>query len=150
MMKMAAYAALGLIATRQVPQIVLGTRNAGIVGYVGNFVTAAGAAAIAKKAIGNEAGVAVLIGGSLYAFNRLLNDFTPLGKTLNLSGVGDTQASGSLRGLVSAYQPNLVVTRDGQAVLPQAFVDRMRSLLPPAAAPVSTTLNGASFGRRAR
>lgn len=148
MLKLAIYAALGLIATRQLPQILLKENNKGLIGYGSNFVTAISAAAIAKKAAGAVPAIAVLIGGSLYTFNRLLNDYTPLGKQLALSGIGDVHACGSLRGLLPAYQPTLVMTRNGQAVLPRAVLEQMRALIPAPAAAASQGLNGASFGGR--
>ncbi len=141
MMKVGVSAAGGLLGTRVIPQIVLGAKNTGPIGYGANFVTAIGLAALAARYLGQAAGKAVLSGGSLYIFNRLLNDMTPLGKSLNLSGIGDPQAAGRLGALVPAYFPMPVVSdRAGRPVIPAAIKQEIQAAIPapkPAAAAVS-------------
>lgn len=131
MLKTGALAAAGMLATRQLPQIVLKSRNTGIVGYIANGIVAATSAALAQKWVGKPAGAAVAAGGALYVFVRILNDFTPLGKTLSLSGVGDPYAAGHLGALVPAYFPLPVVSdRSGTPIIPQAITDSMRASMP--------------------
>jgi hypothetical protein len=124
MLKAGALAAGGLLATRQLPQILLGARNQGVVGYVANLATAALAGSLAGAALGAEAGAAVAIGGSLYAFNRILSEQTALGKQLSLSGVGDAQAAGHLGALVPGYWTHPVVKdRQGNPWIPNQIIE---------------------------
>ncbi|MCC7497325.1 MAG: hypothetical protein IT160_07095 [Bryobacterales bacterium] len=131
LLKDGATAAAGFLATRQVPQMVLGARNSGFIGYLANVLAAAGTSALARKVLGNREGDIVLIGGSLYLFNRVLNDYTPLGRQLNLSGVGDPAAT--LKGFRPAYFPVPVVSnpRTGQPIMPAALTAHVQSLIPP-------------------
>jgi len=139
MMKLGAIAALAFFTVRQVPQIALKTRNTSWLGYLANFLTALGCAAGAGRLFGPVGGQAALVGGSMYLFSRFLNDVSPLGKTLNLSGVGDPHAA-ALGGLVPAYWASPPVTdRTGRVIPPQALIDAVIRRLPapqPGAMPV--------------
>jgi hypothetical protein len=120
-------AAVGFLLTRQLPQLALKTNNRGLLGYGANLLTAAVTSGAAYRFIGPTEGTATLIGGSLYLFNRLVSEQTPLGKQLQLSGVGDVQASGSLGALVSAYFPHPVVyDAQGRPVIPAAIQDAIQ------------------------
>ena len=120
LVKMGAFALGGLVLARQIPQAVLGGRNSGFVGYLANALTAIVAAAIISKYGGKPAGNAVGIGGGLYVVQRVMDEqFTALGRQLSLSGVGDSRASGSLRGIGPAYFPWPVATdRAGNPIIP--------------------------------
>ena len=135
--RLGALALTGLVITRQIPQAVLGTRNVGIVGYFSNLIAGTLAAATMGRFVDAEAAKAVGVGGALYLVERILNEqFTPLGKALSLSGIGDARAAGSLRGIESKYFPWPVVTdrRTGQPVIPkeitEAAVNAVRPLIP--------------------
>jgi len=132
-------ALLGLVATRQVPQLVLGAKNTGWIGYAGNLFTAVASGAAAGKFAGKPAGNAVMVGGGLYLVNRILSEqFTPVGKVLSLAGVGDAQASATLGRIRpgTVYPP--AYDKNGNLKLPQTFVDAMQRRLPaPAAAPAA-------------
>ena len=130
LLKAGAIGALSYFATRQVPQAVLKARNTSFVGYLANLLTALGCAGLADKYFGSPAGQAAFVGGGMYLFTRVLNEQTPYGATLALSGVGDVQATG-LRGIVPGYYAHPpITTRDGAAVIPQQIVDAVKAQLP--------------------
>lgn len=123
LLKTGLLALLGLIVTRQLPQVLLGQRNTGVLGYAANFVTALVAAAAAGRTIGKESGQAVAIGGMLYLVNRALTEnFSPIGRWASLSGVGDAAAAGGLGRIQPGYSPVPVVRGpDGQPIIPAAL-----------------------------
>ncbi len=140
LMKTAAFAGGGLIATRQIPQMVLGSRNAGPIGYLANLIVALFSAGAVSKFAGKENGFAVGIGGGLYLLNRLISEnFSPIPKALALSGVGDHAAAGSLGTVVPGYLP-VPVVRDnaGRPIIPAAIIDAIKANLPPVSAPGQT------------
>lgn len=149
MLKIGALALGGLIVTRQVPQMALGPRNTGVLGYVANAVTAVAAAAATKRFAGDQASQAVLIGGALYTVERILNEqFTPLGRALSLAGVGDPVAHGGLGAIKPAYYPwPVVYDRQGKPVIPQEITEAVKAELPPPPAQASNTASGSSLGR---
>lgn len=96
-------ALIGLVATRQLPQLALKEKNTGWMGYAANFGTALLAWFGASKFISKRAGNAVAIGGGLYLVNRVLTEkLSPIGQYLSLTGVGDAQAATTLKGIESA------------------------------------------------
>lgn len=133
-LKMGLLALIGLVATRQAPQMLLGAKNTGWYGYLANFATMLASSAAASKIVGKPAGQAVAVGGGLYIVNRLLSEqFSPIGKALSLSGLGDAQAAtpGQLAGIKSAYFPTPVsYDANGQPVVPQLIDDRIRAAIP--------------------
>lgn len=145
--KSGAIALLGLVATRQLPQLALGAKNTGWLGYLSNMLTAALAAAAANKYMSREAGKYVFIGGSVYTVSRILTEqFSPVGKYFSLSGVGDAQAAG-LGVIRKGYFPVPVVhDGNGNPMIPQAIVDAVRAQIPaPAAASAANaTMSGVS------
>lgn len=80
----------GAVGTRMLPQLVLGTKNTGILGYVGNIASAEILAFGSRKFVGRSQGAAVRIGGWVAIGLRLLQDFTPLGQFVQaqLAGAG--------------------------------------------------------------
>jgi hypothetical protein len=134
MAKTGAMALGGLVAARQLPQLILGAKNTGWIGYFANGITAALTAFVASKMAGKQAGQAVLIGGSLYLVNRVMTEqFSPAGNLLALSGVGDAAASSQMGAIRSAYYPVPVVyDRAGKPIIPQALIDGVKAGLPPA------------------
>lgn len=146
--KAGAIALLGLVATRQIPQLVLQQRNAGLIGYAANF----GVAAITGALIGRwnrEAGKYVFIGGSLYTVSRILTEqFSPVGKYFALSGVGDAQAA-SLGVIKDGYFPvPVVLDQAGQPIIPRAIIEAAQPAPPPAPLPAPNSMSG--LGRYSR
>lgn len=145
------YATGGMLAARQLPQLLLGTRNQGIVGYVANVVVAIVAGIIASAAFGPAAGGSVMVGGGLYTVIRGLTEQTPLGKHLQLSGVGDPTAAGPLGALVPGYfaHPPVTDRTTGEPVIPEAIIRGVLQRLPAAAtATAQGSLTGCRFAQR--
>lgn len=120
MLKQGLLALFGLLITRQAPQLALGARNAGVVGYFSNFITAVAASMATTRVAGRPEGQAVAIGGMLYLCNRIISEqFSPIGKALALSGLGDATAAGSLGRYTQIYSP-MPVHRDvaGNPIIP--------------------------------
>lgn len=117
LLKFGAIALIGLVATRQIPQWVLGANNSSWVGYLANAATALVLGYLAHRFMGKEAGGAVLIGGGLYTVNRILQEqVSPIGKVLSLTGLGDPMA---LSGIGPGYFPLPVpLDSNGNAVIP--------------------------------
>jgi hypothetical protein len=84
----------GAVGTKMITQLVLGAKNTGIMGYIGNAVTAFGLSLLVGKLMRNPAaGKAVLSGGIVALVLRLLSDYTPLGQYTSAIGMGDYQVS---------------------------------------------------------
>lgn len=132
--KMTLIAGGSMLLTRQLPQLLLGAKNTGWMGYLANVGTTIGAAMVARAAAGKEAAFSAAIGGTLYLFVRVLTEkFSPLGPYLALSGVGDVTAAKSLGRLVPGYYPVPVkYDSNGQPVIPQAILDATRPAPEPA------------------
>jgi uncharacterized membrane protein YuzA (DUF378 family) len=118
------YALVGLVATRQIPQMVLGAQNTGIMGYLANIAVTVVGAMIAGKMFGSEVAKAFGIGGGIYTVNRVLTDnMSPVGKVLSLSGIGDYTALGDIQ---PGYFPLPVPTNGaGQPIIPAELQPRM-------------------------
>lgn len=129
-------ALLGLVATRQIPQMLLSTKNAGWLGYASNLGVAALAGALVSRFYNKDAGKLVFIGGSVYTVSRILTEqFSPIGKYFSLTGVGDAQAAG-LGVIRDGYFPVPVVRDDnGNPMIPRAIVEAARPA--PVAAPTA-------------
>lgn len=129
-------ALLGLVATRQIPQMLLATKNAGWLGYASNLGVAALAGALVSRFYNKDAGKLVFIGGSVYTVSRILTEqFSPIGKYFSLTGVGDAQAAG-LGVIRDGYFPVPVVQdANGNAMIPRAIIDAARPA--PIAAPTA-------------
>lgn len=123
MLQMGLFALIGLVLTRQLPQLALGTRNTGIIGYLSNVAAALVASFGVQQFTNKKNGAAVLIGGMLYLVNRIITEqFAPVGKILSLAGLGDAQAAGLGRIREGYFPLPVVVTRDGRPVIPRAIV----------------------------
>lgn len=84
----------GAVGTKVITQAVLGAKNTGVMGYIGNAVTAFGLSLLVGKLLKNPtAGKAVLSGGIVALVLRLLSDYTPLGQYTSAIGMGDYQVS---------------------------------------------------------
>lgn len=84
----------GAVVTKLATQAVLGSSNTGILGYAGNAV-ATGLAAWATHAFTKDKAIAqgVVVGGAVQIILRVINDYTPYGSMLALSGLGDYQVA---------------------------------------------------------
>ncbi len=81
----------GVVVTRAVPQMVLGTSNAGPTGYLANVVTAVGAGWLSHMMFPQNRilTATVIAGGFATVISRIIADKTPFGAQLSLSGLGD-------------------------------------------------------------
>ena len=156
-LKLSLFALVGLVATRQVPQIALGEKNKGWIGYGSNFVTMI-LTAIAAGSLSRspQAGLATGIGGGVYFVERLLREnLSPVGKVLSLSGVGDAMAASknTLGRMVPAYFPTPVAyDKDGRVIIPSQIVEAVMAELRAQAMPTTQQLqtmpqDGATMGR---
>ncbi len=147
--KSGAIALVGLVATRQLPQLLLQGRNQGWLGYLANILTAGLSGALATRWMSAEAGKLVFIGGGVYTVSRILTEqLSPVGRYFSLTGLGDVQAAG-LGKIGPGYFPVPVVTNNrGQAEIPQAIVDAVKAQLPAPAQQPTRNLSG--LGRFAR
>lgn len=123
-LKLGFFALIGLVVTRQLPQMVLGARNTGAVGYLANIATTILSVMIGNRMAGKDVGQALGVGGGLYTANRFISEnLSPVGKVLSLSGVGDAMALGSPRGMgtiMPGYFPTPVPTAaDGSPIIPE-------------------------------
>lgn len=111
------YALVGLVVSRQLPQMVLGTKNTGVIGYAANFAATLVAAMVGAKFLGKEAGKMIGVGGGIYTVNRVIQDqFSPIGQVLSLSGIGDYTALGDIQ---PGYFPLPVPTdAQGRPIIP--------------------------------
>lgn len=140
------------VATRQIPQLVLGTGNTGWEGYAANLVTAIAAAWAAGAFMGPAAGRGALIGGSVIVLDRILSDtISPISSYLALSGVGDAQAYSKLGTIRSGFyaHPGLQ-NPDGSLYIPDPFNDAaVQAVLqkyPNLAAPIAAASAGGKMG----
>jgi hypothetical protein len=84
----------GAVGTKVLTQAVLGAKNTGFMGYIGNAVAAFGLSLLVGKLLKNPgAGKQVLAGGIVALVLRLLSDYTPLGQYTSAIGMGDYQVS---------------------------------------------------------
>lgn len=112
-------ALIALVATRQLPQMVLGANNTGWIGYGANIASAVATAMVARSVAGEEAYRAALIGGVCYTASRVLTEqLSPIGQYLSLTGIGDAAAATSLGTIEDAYQPYPVNYVDGAPYIP--------------------------------
>jgi hypothetical protein len=144
LLKSGASALVGLVAARQLPQLVLGAKNTGILGYIATIVATVATSYAVKKAAGPGPASAAMIGGAMQFASRLLNEYvSPVGKVLSLSGVGDPVAAG-LGEIRQSYFPLPVPTQPGTLtpIIPGAL--QPPKALPPAAASAaaSTAMSG--------
>jgi hypothetical protein len=113
------------VATRQIPQMILGSKNQGVEGYVANVATGAVATFAANHLVGADAANAAMIGAGIIVVDRVLTEkFSPIGNYLALTGLGDATAATRLGAVAEGYyiQPT-IYGPDGLPVIPHAFTD---------------------------
>ncbi len=136
------------VATRQIPQMILGTSNTSWEGYAANFVTALVATWGAGTFAGPAAGRGALIGGMVIVLDRVLSDqVSPISSYLALSGVGDQNAYSKLGTIRTGYyaHPGLQ-NPDGSMYIPDPFNDAAVAAVvakyPQLAAPIMAAASG--------
>jgi hypothetical protein len=78
------------IVTKQLPQLILSTSNAGVEGYAANLATGLAVTLLASRFLGPKAGTGALVGALVVLLDRILSDqFSTLAPYLGLSGVSD-------------------------------------------------------------
>ena len=136
MMLLGFWVVVGLALTRQIPQLLLGTRNTGAMGYLANIATAVAAAWAANSVGGEKAAMGAGAGGGAYVITRAVQEhMSPIGKYLALQGLGDAMAMGEILTGDRTYFP-LPVAYDNNRnpVIPSQIRPMAPALLP---APVS-------------
>ncbi len=113
------------VATRQIPQLVLGAGNTGWEGYLANAVTAVAMTWGLGAFMGPSAARGALIGGSVILLDRVLSEqISPIGPYLKLSGVGDANAYSKLGTIRPGFytHPGLQ-NPDGSMYVPSPYTD---------------------------
>ena len=84
----------GAVGSKLATQAVLTTSNTGIMGYAANAV-ATGLLAWGSHMVTKDKSISqgVLLGGAVQIILRVINDYTPYGSLLSLSGMGDYQVA---------------------------------------------------------
>lgn len=146
----------GLIISRQLPQLAMGSSNKDWLGYAMNFGTALLGGVGVAMALGTKAGFEFAAGGAAYTISRIATErLSPVGKYLALSGVGDATAAsmGDCRragiGIVvnSSFSEPLLRRADGTFLIPphiQAAIENSR----PAPMPMQAAPAGVGRFRR--
>ena len=83
--------AAGAVGSRYLPQLVLGGNNVGVIGYVGNLVSAVALGYVGKMLTKSaDFGSSVMAGGIASTLLRIMSDYTSIGTYINtaLSGAG--------------------------------------------------------------
>jgi hypothetical protein len=128
------YVVGGAVGTRMLTQALLGARNTGVFGYIGNAAAAFGLSWGVKKFVRNpQAANMVLLGGFTALAVRLLQDYTPLGQFVqaNLAGMGIRGDTGMGLLLNNSFSSPMIYDNGG-AVMPSAW----RAMIPAPAAAV--------------
>lgn len=84
----------GLIAARQLPQLVMGDKNKDLLGYLANFGVAAVGGLALGMTVSKRLGFSFAAGGAAYTMSRIATEkLSPFGRYFQLSGVGDAAAA---------------------------------------------------------
>lgn len=155
MLQAALPAIVGLIVTRQLPQVFLKEKNAGVWGYAANIAAALASAWAIGKFWNRSAGNYALIGGGVYTVSRILIErYNPIGKYLALSGLGDFAALGELAPPDNvSFSPSYSAATPADGTMPRALMppgtatviqNRITASMPPIPPP---NLDGWDMGR---
>lgn len=125
----------GAIATKYVTQLVLRGNNMGVVGYIGNLVSAFVLGWGSGKVFKSQAiGQGVTLGGVTALALRLLQDLTPVGKFVNLSLSGLGRGGDLGLGIIqptSFYRPQVPLPGSmTQFVTPAAVSQAFAAAMP--------------------
>lgn len=105
--KTAAWAIAGGVATRALPQMFLSQYNTGLMGYGMNLLTAGALSWVGDKFMGANAGRGILIGGLVMLGGRIISDY--FGKDVVSFGEGLLGAYGDPSFDLGLYEPNQFV-----------------------------------------
>ena len=132
-------ALVALVATRQLPQMLLAEKNQGWIGYLANAAAAALSGFTANKFLGARAGAAAVIGGTCYLASRVLTEqLSPIGQYLSLTGVGDASAAMSLGNIEDSYFTSpTVYDEQGRPVIPQQIISAAQAGMMPQQQPAA-------------
>jgi len=90
----ALFVIVGAVGSRLGTQALLGARNAGFMGYLGNAGAGVGLSMLARWLMkSREASNAILLGTAVGIVLRVIADYTPLGEYARAAGLGDYQVS---------------------------------------------------------
>jgi hypothetical protein len=143
------------VATRQIPQAIMGASNTGVEGYAANLVTLVLATWAAATVAGPDAGRGAAIGGAVILLDRILSDnVSPISSYLALSGVGDHNAYSKLGTIRQGYYTHPGINNpDGSLYVPDPYTDAAVQAIvakyPQLAAPImaATGSGGGGQGR---
>lgn len=132
----------GAVGSKVGTQMILGTNNTGVFGYLGNAV-AGGILAWAAKAFVRDPAIAqgIIIGTAVQIILRVIGDQTSFGSYLSLSGLGDYMAT-------NVVQPQRLVDGLNSAVveIPNGWGQGMLLPAPAARVGVSGLYDGSMPG----
>jgi hypothetical protein len=113
------------VATRQVPQMILGPNNTGWKGYLANTLTGGAATWAANAFVSTEAAKAAFVGALVIILDRVLTEkVSPVGKYLSLAGVGDATAATRLGTIAEGYYIHpTVYDASGNPIIPHEVTD---------------------------
>jgi hypothetical protein len=120
LLTLTAWSIAGGVATRAIPQAVLGSNNSGISGYGANLVTALGLGWAAGKFFGSNAGTGVTLGGLTMLAGRIISD--TLGQNLVSFGGMSGDADFDLGLYIASPFSAPTTSEDGVAQNPWAAV----------------------------
>lgn len=141
---------VGLVLTRQIPQLLLREKNTGAMGYLANIATAIAAAWAASSVGGEKAALMTGAGGGAYVITRAAQEhMNPFGKYLTLQGLGDAMALGEVYTGDRAYFPTpMSYDSNGTPIVPARIDPRLQA--PAIAAPAAAAGQGLGWTRRLR
>jgi len=116
-LKTAAWAIAGGVATRAIPQMFASQYNTGLLGYGLNLLTASSLAWLGDRFLGANAGRGILLGGLVMFGGRIISDY--FGKDVVSFGGGLLGAYGDPSFDLGLYEPN-------QFVIPTVSEGRMQ------------------------
>ena len=135
------------VATRQIPQLILGANNTSYMGYGANIATAIAATLLANSFAGPAAGKAAMVGGAVIVLDRFLTEqVSALGPYISLSGVGDASAArmGTIRD--GYYLHPTMIDGNGNMIVPEPVTDAAVAAVlakyPQIAAPLAQAMTG--------
>jgi hypothetical protein len=135
----ATFAIVGAFGSKLGAQLLMGTNNTGVMGYLGNIGVGAGLWFVAAHVMKNrEAAKGIATGTMIQVMLRALNDYTPVGAYLGQLGMGDYQAQ-------SYTQPQILVdpTTNADIRIPSGW-GQAAIAAPPMAAVAAKGMNGFS------
>lgn len=141
------------VATKQIPQLILGANNTGAWGYVAEAGTGIAATLLAAGFAGPTAGKAAMVGAAVILLDRVLTEqFSAIGPYLQLSGVGDATAMHKMGTIRDGYYLHpTMLDASGNMIVPdpvtQAAIAAVLAKYPQIAAPLAQAVQQNGGGR---